>query len=70
MVWTSASTSTVRPCSRAVAAVIGPMQATTGGTVSQTARKFRTVDDDVNVTTSAAAAAARSAALGRPCTVR
>src|SRR3546814_2328667 len=50
MVCSLASTSTVRPLARAVSAVIGPMQATAGGTASgpSSSRKRSTVDDDVH----------------------
>ena len=47
---TAATTSTVKPADRAVAAVTGPMQATKGGTMpGATATKLVTVDDDVLV---------------------
>jgi exopolysaccharide biosynthesis polyprenyl glycosylphosphotransferase len=51
--WRSASTSTVTPASRSVALVTGPMdtvRAPSGIRPPVTSRKFRTVDDEVNVT--------------------
>src|SRR4029450_1908529 len=59
MVWTSASTATSSPFSRADAAVTGPGAATTGGRgrPPAAARRLATVDDEVNVTISASASA-------------
>ena len=67
-----ASTSTTRPRSRAVPAVTGPMQATTGGTAStpKASTNRLTVDDEVKVTASAVASASRAAASTGAGTVR
>ena len=72
MVCSGASTSTVRPCSRAVAAVTGPMQATTGERPfpAEGLEKRSTVELDVKVMTSAAATADRCWSVMAAGTVR
>ena len=52
MSWRSASTSTVRPCSRAVPLVTGPIDTTraAGGSVAPAPSRKRTVELEVKVT--------------------
>ena len=70
--WRSASMSTVAPASRSVALVTGPIETTrapSGIRPPVASRKFRTVDDEVNVTKSAAIAAATAPGAGSSRTV-
>jgi len=62
----------VQASSRAVAAVTGPMQATTGGTASAptASTKWLTVDDEVKVTASAVLTCSRSESSNSAATVR
>jgi len=72
IVWRSASTSTDTPWPTAVAAVIGPMHATTGGTdsIPNAATNRSTVEELVKVTTSAERTASSTAGSCSAATVR
>ena len=70
--WRSASVSTVAPASRSVALVTGPIETTrapSGSRPPVTSRKVLTVEDEVNVTKSAAIAASTVAGSGSTRTV-
>jgi exopolysaccharide biosynthesis polyprenyl glycosylphosphotransferase len=70
--WRSASTSTVAPASRNVALVTGPIETTrapSGIRPPVSSRRLRTVDDEVNVTKSAAMAASTASGSGSSRTV-
>ncbi len=72
MEWTGASTVTAMPASRAVRAVTGPMQATTGGNrrAPSSSSQPVTVEDEENITARHAATAPMSSSFTGGRTVR